>query len=336
MPLRPLSSRATSVLVVTAEPHDQARIATDVESRNINKALKAARAQRRATLDWCPAADLTDFIDALQEDPPAIVYLTGHGTQDSIFFQQHDHTSNAVPAAPFSNMLHSYHDHVKLVIVSACDSDQIAEQITKVIDNAIGFQGTVTASQAAHFAYRFFYGLTAGKKLGDAFEEAKRDLAAQNIGAVPALHPSNQDAPNKFFNRITPPIDSNNRPTILIISIIFILTIVSGIIAWSIFPTASSGSSQEANNEWGKLVSFQDKEGHPAPVNKHYFECGDKKEYICDKPAESDQADCTMIPADVFYQCRAFVEVVMPNNKKLRVENCPKNHQPTCYICTSC
>lgn len=202
------------ILFLAANPFDGDRLALGREARAIREELQ--RAIYRECFDVIQRwdAEPLDPLRELRDLRPTIVHFSGHGglgvpgdraapsgprrdigaapaahdgvPGQGLWFQALD-GPRFVPAAALVDTFRAAGDSVKLVILNACYSDELATSLVAHVDCVVGMGGALLDEAAIHFATHFYGGLGAGWSLAAAY--------LQGRAAIYSMGLSGQDQP---------------------------------------------------------------------------------------------------------------------------------------------
>jgi hypothetical protein len=129
---------------------------------------------RRCELRYCPAVRVRDVMNALRDFKPHLLHFIGHGNPQGLCFTREDGSKQRVLGEDLCDILaQSKVDDLKLVVLNACQSDEIARKLTSVVNCAIGTVIDLPNEHAILFARRFYDDLVHGWSVPDAFERAR-------------------------------------------------------------------------------------------------------------------------------------------------------------------
>jgi CHAT domain-containing protein len=194
-PTAPLSQGAPllkplTILFMAANPDTSNSLALDEEARSIETKLRASnyRDAVRFRTRWAVRPD--DFLQAFNEDRPAIVHFSGHGAGASGLVL-HDGASGVrlVPAAALRRLFSTMKDEIRVVVLNACYSAEQADKIAEVIDCVVGMTDTVGDEAAKMFAASFYRAIAFGRDVKNAFEQglAAVELEGLDEQDIPTL-----------------------------------------------------------------------------------------------------------------------------------------------------
>ncbi|MGI5238529.1 CHAT domain-containing protein [Dactylosporangium sp. CA-139066] len=182
-PARSAAGRRIRILMLAANPEPTARLALDVEAREINEKLRLA--QDRDGFDlitrWAVRPD--DLLQGLNEHRPHIVHFSGHGTSaGEIMLAGAGGGQQPVAAEALAAVFRATVDNVRVVVLNACYSAVQAEAIGRHVDCIVGMRAPIHDRSAAIFAAAFYSALGFGRSVRQAFDQG---VAALMLNGMP-------------------------------------------------------------------------------------------------------------------------------------------------------
>lgn len=170
------------IVFFAANPRDQVQLRLDEEAREVEKRLRAT--DHRDVIDFATrwAVRPADLIEALNQERPQIIHLSGHGSQtEELAFQDDFGGTKIVTKEALAAMIHAFSDEVRLVLFNNCFSEAHAREAVKHIEAAIGMNDSISDDAARIFAANFYAALGYGRSVQNAFEQAKAALMLESI-----------------------------------------------------------------------------------------------------------------------------------------------------------
>ncbi len=170
------------VLVTSANPIDTGRLALDEEVRDITSGVRATPARDVVDLRTAWAARPLDLLTELNEHHPAVLHFSGHGTADGrLVFLDAAGEAKPVDGEAFAASLATAGGSVRVVVLNACFSADLARSLTQFVDVAVGMERPVGDVAARVFARAFYSALGFGVSVGGAFEQGRAALALEGM-----------------------------------------------------------------------------------------------------------------------------------------------------------
>lgn len=173
------------ILFLAANPTHSDRLALDEEARAIDTRLRASeyRDAIRFRTSWAVRPD--DLLQALNEDRPAVVHFSGHGSGASGIVM-HDELGGdrLVTGSALRRLFSVMKDDIRIVVLSACYSAEQAREIASVIDVVVGMGDSIGDDSARAFAAAFYRALGFGRSVQNAFDQGITAIELEGLGDV--------------------------------------------------------------------------------------------------------------------------------------------------------
>lgn len=190
-----------SILFLAANPLGTDRLALDEEARAIQNKLDSSRDRDRLDLITRWAARPLDLLDVLRRLGPTIVHFSGHGgsldalpeathrdvrarpsTPDAaprhgLVFQGPDGRVELVSATALERTFGAVGASVKLVVLNACYSEDLADALVAYVDCVVGMTGSVPDDAAIAFAVGLYGALGERASVVAAYEQGRAALS---------------------------------------------------------------------------------------------------------------------------------------------------------------
>ena len=159
------------ILVVAASPRTRAALGSSSELVQMLLAIRAGTHGRSFEIVPCLDAQPNELRKALRRERPNIVHFIGHGTRSGeLVFQDAHSNEKLVSGAALAQLLDLFKDRIRLVVLNACYSSRLAEEIVRVIDCAVGMTDAIRDDAAIDFATALYESLASGDSVQRAFE----------------------------------------------------------------------------------------------------------------------------------------------------------------------
>ncbi len=176
------------MLLVVADPIDSARLDLTGEIRAIERELSLAPVPRPVETRLLLAATLDDLHRELLGYRPHIIHFCGHASNNALWLRDVEQPSRAIASSSLAGLLAAHESPLSLVVVNACESDEIALTLAEHVACAIGFAATVDDATARTFAVAMYRTLAAGRSVEEAFQQAVAVIQPVAAEAGPRLH----------------------------------------------------------------------------------------------------------------------------------------------------
>jgi hypothetical protein len=196
------------ILFLAANPNGTDRLALDREARSIHAELK--RSGHRDRFDFVTrwAAEPLDLLREVRELRPTVVHFSGHGGRaqgvggsrhgrdvvvevtasdrdpHGLYFHGALDCTQFVAPEAIAQTLDAAGPSVRLVVLSACFTETVAEALLAHIDCVVGMSGSVQDDAARSFAVGFYGGLGEHESIAVAFKQGR---AAINLDGLPDI-----------------------------------------------------------------------------------------------------------------------------------------------------
>jgi len=202
------AARRHVILFLAANPDETTRLALDEECAAIERELRMTTGRDDFDFRSRWAVSVDEVMRSLNELQPTIIHFSGHGGgSDGIHL--HDERSRPparrlcrdigggapagiqlqderqqpqhVSARALAQMIASAAPSARLVVLNACYSDAMAEELRGVVDCVVGMRGAIGDAAARSFAVGFYRALGHRRSIGNAVEQAVATLAAKRL-----------------------------------------------------------------------------------------------------------------------------------------------------------
>ena len=166
------SSRMKTILFLAANPPSTSPLKLDEEAREIEKQIRAAEHRDSLCLKTRWAVRPDDLLQALNEDRPVIVHFAGHGSgTPGIVLHDERGSTKLVSATMLNRVFTALRGSIRVVVFSACFSQEQAKAIVRVIDCVVGIEDSIDDEAARIFTGSFYRALGFGQSVQNAFDQ---------------------------------------------------------------------------------------------------------------------------------------------------------------------
>lgn len=178
------------VLFVATSPEDQGALRLDREAREIQQRVRMSEYRDSIDFAWRPATQVIDLLQILNEERPAVVHFSGHGSHAGLAFENADGETTLLSNADLAMLLKSSSAGIRLAVFNTCDSSDQAALACDHVDAAIGMETPIGDEAALVFAGQLYNSLGFGLPLSQAFEQARAQLklATGSLSGDPQIH----------------------------------------------------------------------------------------------------------------------------------------------------
>lgn len=181
---------STLLLFLSANPDPQAPLNVEREENRINVVRNASKHQAHVRIECLPDVDLHEFARRLRLHRPTIVHFSGHGRNDgSLTMRDHNGATYDMDPRGLARLLAVQKATIRLVVLNACFSGELADLLISDLDCVIGMRDAVNDDAAILFAQAFYSALFDGNSVHDAFETSAAPVTARyhDEGDIPVL-----------------------------------------------------------------------------------------------------------------------------------------------------
>lgn len=174
-----------NILFLAANPKSTSRLALDVEAREITGKIRAAEHRDAFELitQWAVRPD--DLLQALNQYTPQVVHFSGHGTDtEELMLAGDGDEVRPVSGVALGHLFGALEDRIRVVVLNACHSRLLAEEITRHIDCVVGMKRAVKDAAAIRFASSFYRALAFGRSVQNAFDQGVASLWLEGIAGT--------------------------------------------------------------------------------------------------------------------------------------------------------
>lgn len=214
------------ILVVVSLPRDVAKLDTEKELSGIMSAMKEWSDHNFLKIEVLQKASFSGLLKALEKasdegTPFHILHFIGHGIFDTeqkqgkLLLTHKNGSGQAVDGSKIGALLRRFRDHLRLVIINACEgarlsrTDSYAGVAQRILQSGdipavLAMQFRITDQAAITFAKLFYRGLAANKPLEDCLATARLLMYGNNDDewATPVLYMRASDG---YILQVQPP-----------------------------------------------------------------------------------------------------------------------------------
>lgn len=196
------------VLFVATSPEDQDALRLDREAREIQQRVRMSEYRDSIDFSWRPATQVIDLLQILNEERPAVVHFSGHGSHAGLAFEDDDGATTLLSNSDLALLLKSSSARIRLAVFNTCDSSDQAVLACDHVDAAIGMETPVGDEAALVFAGQLYNALGFGLSLEQSFEQARAQvkLATGTFSGDPQLYTAPDLEPEEVY-LVAPPVD---------------------------------------------------------------------------------------------------------------------------------
>ena len=168
----PFRTDSATLIVLFVSANQIAKTPLDVEQEQnrIVKVRNGSRNQAKVRIESLPDLDLTEFAKSLRLHKPLVVHFSGHGGPDgSLVMRDQNGAAKKMHPKGLAKLIALQKNTLRLVVLNACYSSELANLLLGDIDCVIGMSAAVSDDAAVLFAQTFYGALFDGQSVGEAF-----------------------------------------------------------------------------------------------------------------------------------------------------------------------
>jgi len=142
---------------------------TGEEQRQVTQVIKEARYRDGLALHTAQAVRGDDILGHLLDHEPTVLHFSGHASDTGLYALAADGGDAPLITEGLADLLAAAGSKIRLVVINACGTDLIAQELAKVTGCAIGYPGRVPDQVAITFATQFYRCVGAGMPVGPAY-----------------------------------------------------------------------------------------------------------------------------------------------------------------------
>jgi hypothetical protein len=152
-----------------------------VSRRTKKEDTEAKKRRDSVDLVFRLAVRTEDLFQALNEHRPDVVHFSGHGSEDSVVFQDPEGYTKAVSKEAISAMIAATRGRIRLIVFNTCFSRSQAEAVASHVGTAIGMNAPIGDGAARTFASQLYSAIGFGLSVEAAFDQAVARLMVEGI-----------------------------------------------------------------------------------------------------------------------------------------------------------
>ena len=179
------SDSKKTILFFGASPEKLARLKLEEEVRDIREKLYAAEYRDAFTFETRHAVTPYDLPDSLLREKPTVVQISGHGFgTEGIALHGKDGTAQFVSTEALHRLFSALPDNLRVIVLSACYSEEQAQVLRDVVDVVVGIEGEITDEACRVFSAEFYRALGFGRTIHTAFKLGLYAIGVENESDV--------------------------------------------------------------------------------------------------------------------------------------------------------
>ena len=205
-------------LILVSNPKDSSNLDLLSEIRSLQEAIQRSLNRKCFDVEWKVAVRQSDLRRHILDVKPQIIHFCGHGEREGLVLEDEKGKVKTVSNAFVVDLLRNFADRIECVLLNACDSEPLANEIAKHINYALGMNRPVFDDAAIAFTEGFYDTLGAGEEIERAFEIGKNAILVQassrNLQSRKLIPVNEDDNLLKIQNQenLIPVLKTNSHP----------------------------------------------------------------------------------------------------------------------------
>jgi hypothetical protein len=178
-----MAAEQVRILFLAANPRQTGLLELDLDTEynEMEAALAETDHTERILLQprWKLSRD--QLLDHLHQYRPHIVHFSGHGTEDHLLLQDRNGNPWPLDRATARAAFKTTSSSTRLVVLNACHSRDIAEEVSEVVDCVIGMAQPIHNDTSVTFSSALYRGLGDGLSVRAAFDRARAQIQVREL-----------------------------------------------------------------------------------------------------------------------------------------------------------
>lgn len=162
-----------TILILVANPQGSAGLNLLPEVRNLQEAIQRSLNKEWFAIEWRVAVQEEDLRRHILDIKPQIIHFCGHGTKEGLVIHDENNQVKLLSNEFLADLLKNFSDRLECLVLNACETEPLAEAVSKYLNYAIGMNREVKDRSAIAFSEAFYDAICAGETIETAFEIGK-------------------------------------------------------------------------------------------------------------------------------------------------------------------
>ena len=168
--------------IILENGKEQSKLKLDKETREIQEAIVKSFNRDAIHFETRLAVRTSDLFQAINEVNPTIIHFSGHGTDTGeLVLQDNNDNPKFVDIEAIVKMIEASTDNLRLVVFNNCFSSSFAENVSEIVEAAIGMNNSISDEAAIVFASQLYSAIGFGNSLEKSFNQSKARLLLEGI-----------------------------------------------------------------------------------------------------------------------------------------------------------
>ncbi|MCH8201629.1 MAG: CHAT domain-containing protein [Proteobacteria bacterium] len=172
------------IAFLTTNPIEEYSLRTDLEARDVSRAIQRSQNREFVDVHYFPAAQLRDLLDALNNFRPNIIHFSGHGGDEVFLFDNEtaaDDEGIELDFEKINKVVSATIEPPVLLVFNACNTTDGAEVFLETVSAVVAMSSSISDLAACLFSEQFYSAIAAGQSIGHALKQGKIVLEAANL-----------------------------------------------------------------------------------------------------------------------------------------------------------
>lgn len=131
------------IRVLVSNPKGTTNLELLPEINQLKEALRRSANRERFVVEWEVAVRQADLRRHILDVKPQIIHFCGHGTEQGLVLGDETGRAKVVSNEVLTDLLRAFADLVECVVLNACDSEPLADDLVQHLNYVIGMNQEV-------------------------------------------------------------------------------------------------------------------------------------------------------------------------------------------------
>lgn len=167
------------ILILASNPKGTNQLELLKEVSKLQEAIQRSQYSARFSEDFRVLQSQTDLRRHILDVKPQIVHFCGHGEKEGLLLEDDWGRVKLAKNEFIADLLKNFAERIECVLLNACDTEPLADEIVKDLNYVIGMTQPVFDDAAIAFSQGFYDTLGAGESIERAFEVGRNAVLGQ-------------------------------------------------------------------------------------------------------------------------------------------------------------
>ncbi|PZO48735.1 MAG: hypothetical protein DCF15_17640 [Phormidesmis priestleyi] len=207
-----------TVLVLVSNPKGTSNLNLLPEIRDLQEALQRSQHRHGFSVEWRIAKTQKDLRRYVMDVSPHIIHFCGHGTTEGLVLEDDTGIARVVSNDVLTDFLQIFADRIECVLLNACYTESLAEQLSQHLNYVIGMNQAVYDDAAIAFSEGFYDAIGAGESYERAFTVGKNAVMEKVTASersrrkITVIGTDNEPAEDQNQEHLIPVLKINPNP----------------------------------------------------------------------------------------------------------------------------